>query len=185
MARFHTTLLLPGNEITAMTEVMGEGRVEGRGASEFLGGPYEGRFENSFMIRVGVVNTSPPSIHAALYSQTSQLLEEREFEAPLDQDYAFESEGSTYQLTILRAANTVITAEEVVVYRQNNGTRCPFCGSDDLHGGKIVTVEGRRASQRVECCSCEARWKAVYRLVGVDRDPDSWEPPQVNVRRAT
>jgi len=183
MPRFHTTLLLPGNEITAMAELIVEGQVPSRPATEFLGGPYEGRFNNSYVIRVVVLNTDPPSIHAALYDQGDTLLEEQTVPEPLDQDYVFEQGDNNYQLSILRAANTVLVDDEVKLYIEQGGVRCPFCGSDDLHTGRLQTDAGI-AWQRVECCSCEARWKDQYNLTDIDRDEDSWEPPQANVQRA-
>lgn len=184
MPRFHKTLLLPGNEITAMAEHVAEGQIEDQPPSMVLGGPYEVAYDNQFKMRVRVINSEPPSIVAQLEDHGGHIVLTMDgIDGDLDQDYLFEYGQDTYEMTIVRAANTVLLDEEVEVYLEQGGVRCPFCGSDDLHTGRMQTDAGI-AWQRVECCSCEARWKDQYRLTGISREEGDWEPPQVNVARS-
>ena len=183
MPRFHKTLLLAGNEITAMAEHIAEGQIEEQLADRVLGGPYQVQFDNMYSIHVWVDNSSPPSINAGLFDHDNNLIESaRNLGEELDQDYSFDHGSDTYEATIVRAANTVLLDEEVRVYLENGGNRCVCCGSDDLHSGRLRTDSGI-AWARVECCSCGARWKDQYTLTAVSREPDEFEPPSSNVAR--
>lgn len=50
-------------------------------------------------------------------------------------------------------------------YVAAGGGACPFCGSSNITGG-FVNIEGREASQPVDCQDCEAEWVDIYNLTG-------------------
>lgn len=185
MARFHKTLLLPGNEITAMMEHIEEGQIEDQPGDMVIGGPYEMQYDNGYSIRVWIVNSDPITIHAGVYDNAGHMVHHLDdCGGSLDQDYSFDCDADTYELTVVRAAHTVLVDAEVEVYLEQGGVRCPCCGSDDLHQGKVRT-DASIAWCRVECCSCGARWKDQYSLTGISREADDFDPPTSNVARQT
>ena len=184
MPRFHKTLLLPGNEITAMMEHIEEGGIEEQPRDRVIGGPYEVTYDNQFRLHVWVENNNPPTINANLFDHDGHVMESlRDLGGTVDQDYVFEYGQDVYEMTIVRAANTVLLDREVDVYLETGGVRCPCCGSEDLHQGKVKT-DAAIAWCRVECCACGARWKDQYRLTGISREEDDFEPPTSNVARS-
>lgn len=63
-------------------------------------------------------------------------------------------------------------------YIENGGSICPHCGHNDIHGDSI-TVDSGSMSQTAHCPNCEASWRDIYTLTGVqDRETDEeFEPP--------
>lgn len=51
-------------------------------------------------------------------------------------------------------------------YVDGNGIHCPNCDSDDITGIEQVQVEGRIATQAIECATCGARWWDEFTLTG-------------------
>ena len=52
-------------------------------------------------------------------------------------------------------------------YKRHDGSRCPFCESDDIEGG-AMDAGGRDAGQEVSCTACGAVWWDIYKLYGYD-----------------
>lgn len=61
-----------------------------------------------------------------------------------------------------------LTDEMRKEYLENFGTRCPFCGSEDITAGDWDFGIGENWS-RVYCNACGERWTDVYRLTGVEQ----------------
>ncbi len=43
---------------------------------------------------------------------------------------------------------------------------CPHCGAHEVHAFQMVDLRGAEVAQPVECGSCGAEWREVWRLVG-------------------
>ncbi len=56
--------------------------------------------------------------------------------------------------------------QRIKAYKQNNGTKCMFCGDDQLQGDGVEISSGQ-ASQNVTCIKCSANWTDVYLLANV------------------
>jgi len=177
-------LLLPGNEVTAITETVQEPQLEERNPDDCLYGPFEVTFENNYQIRVWVINSDPPVIQSALYDQSGELLDGPVVAetAELDQDYVFIDGPDQYEMRISRAANTVITDDELTTYVEAGGGHCPCCGCDDIHHSSFQ-VDGQQASRGTECLNCGANWKDIFQLQTVSRDAEDFRAPTRNVRR--
>lgn len=52
-------------------------------------------------------------------------------------------------------------------YVADGGTKCPFCGSEEISGGGMQTDVGR-AWQNMECEDCGSTWNDTYRLTGIE-----------------
>lgn len=50
-------------------------------------------------------------------------------------------------------------------YKNNGGTKCPFCQSENIEGGQF-TVDAGIATQPMGCTDCESEWDDQYSLVG-------------------
>lgn len=57
-------------------------------------------------------------------------------------------------------------------YVEIKGSRCPFCGSEDIEGAHMEVEEGG-ATQEVSCLKCHMAWLDCYALTGyiVTRPP--------------
>lgn len=189
MSRLHQTLLLPGNEITAAQQFLDPAATAiptGNGAT--LAGPFTVTFQDNCTFSVLVRNDSEPVIIAELRSANGaidNLLVEGEFgNGQIDQEYILEHGAMIYELSILRAANTVLTPEETALYNREYGGHCPACASPEIHISRLEVSEDRhQAVARVECCSCFARWKHIYTFFGISIDVEDWDAPDRNVRR--
>lgn len=182
MPKMHQTLLLPGNIITEAARLLGQPLEEGQDDDTVLAGPFEVTFNDSHRIAVQIVSGNPSRLMVTLYDQENLVVDTVEQPGSIDQDYLFDNGNITYELTIMRAANTVLTPEAIAAYNASGGLHCPFCGSTDIHAAK-PQIDGPQAWCRIECCSCEARWKDLYTFIGISEAEDDWEGPQANVRR--
>ncbi len=70
-----------------------------------------------------------------------------------------------------QSTTTAPTPEAVTKYLSGDGTRCPFCGSEDIEGGSF-NCEGRTAWQNISCPKCNNEWQDVYQLAFI-ADPHS------------
>jgi hypothetical protein len=59
-----------------------------------------------------------------------------------------------------------LTKEQKADYLSNPHT-CPYCGGDDIEGGRIET-DGNEAWQLINCLSCPQAWNDVYKLSDVE-----------------
>jgi len=64
-----------------------------------------------------------------------------------------------------------LTEEQKKAYLEGGGGRCPACGSEDITGGS-VEIEGGHAHQEVDCVDCDATWRDVYTLSGIQQDDE-------------
>ena len=165
--KYIKSLLLPGNEITAVEEMIQEGQIPAQDEDLPLGGPYEAVFDNGFKVKIWAINSDPPHVEAILLDDDDNVMVHNDHvDGTIDQDYVFSHSGDTYRLTVTRAANTVLTPQEHALYVERGGVRCPFCGSDDLHTSTIQT-DAAIAWGRVSCCACAAEWDDQYQLTGI------------------
>lgn len=56
-----------------------------------------------------------------------------------------------------------MTPEQREKYIAQGGTRCPYCGSEDLDG-KGVQIDRGTATQEVMCTDCGNGWTDIYVL---------------------
>ena len=65
-------------------------------------------------------------------------------------------------------------------YIAHLGGRCPVCHSDEIEGSSF-DVEAGQVWQKVWCQSCEAEWKDIYHLTGIedlkDGNGNTYLPP--------
>jgi len=177
--KYIKSLLVPGNEITAVEELITEGQIPDQPEDMILGGPYEAAFDDGFKIKIWAVNSDPPHLEAVLMNSNYETLSHNNLvDGAIDQDYVFSHSEDTYRLTVTRAANTVLTPEEHALYVGRGGVRCPFCGSDDLHASTIQ-ADAAIAWGRVSCCACLAEWDDQYQLTGIRVE----SLPEANVAR--
>ena len=57
-------------------------------------------------------------------------------------------------------------------YVATGGTKCPFCGSEDIEGTSI-DVDAGIASQEMSCNECDEGWTDEYTLTGFRPDADN------------
>ena len=50
-------------------------------------------------------------------------------------------------------------------YRDSDGTKCPYCGSENI-SGEHVEVDAGGATQEVGCTDCGKSWYDCYSLTG-------------------
>ena len=62
---------------------------------------------------------------------------------------------------------TRLTEDKVQKYLNADGSRCPFCGSDNIEGGEF---EFDGVWREVFCLDCHEYWKDIYQLVGIYYD---------------
>jgi hypothetical protein len=178
MPKWHKTLLVPGDQVTAANNALTGIRdhpVDDNGYRHM----FEQQFNDSFVMTIGVNGTEPPQIIAELYDQADQLVASEQFFGDIAQDYSIHSGDDLYEVTLVRAANTGLTAAAVAAYNANP-SRCPVCGSEDIYAGR-PQIDGKNAWVRVECCACEARWKDLYEFTTISQVPDDFDPPQQHV----
>jgi hypothetical protein len=68
-------------------------------------------------------------------------------------------------------------------YIRQGGTRCPFCGSDEIEGSS-VEVDGGSAWQEVACNNCDSQWQDVYLLREINDLQDGGREPSDLPERA-
>ena len=51
---------------------------------------------------------------------------------------------------------------------KKNPYRCPYCGSENLDGGRFDQVTGSTGVVPINCLNCKKEWDDLYELVGVD-----------------
>lgn len=178
MPKWHKTLLVPGEQVTAANNAannIGEHHVDGDGYRCL----FEQQFNDSFVMTIGVNNLEPPQIIAELYDQTNQLVTSEQFHGDIAQDYALSVGDNLYEVTLVRAANTGLTPAAVAAYNSNSN-HCPACGSEDIHASR-PQIDGTTAWVRVDCCACEARWKDIYEFTTISQEPSDFDPPQQHV----
>lgn len=181
MPRMHQTILVPGDQITNAMMLLQAPPVAGR--PNVLAGPFAAGFNDGHRLEVTVVDGDPPHIQATLLAQDNRVVMSLEVAGNVDQDYILEDGDYEYELSILRAASTVLTPDAIAEYNKNS-SHCPACGSPDIHGAR-PQFDGPTAWVRIECCSCGARWIDLYKFAGISEEPDDWESPTENVRRHT
>lgn len=57
---------------------------------------------------------------------------------------------------------------DVTRYVLNMGTRCPFCGSDQIVAD-ATDFESSRIFRAIDCHNCEARWEEEYMLYSISQ----------------
>lgn len=178
MPKWHKTLLVPGDQVTAANNALngiGDHPV-GEDQARYT---FEQEFNDSFVILVHVTADEPPLIMAELFDQNDQLLTTEQFFGDIAQDYTLDNGDDRYEVTLVRSASTSLSAEAVEAYNANPNS-CPACGSEDIHAGR-PQVDGKTAWVRVECCACEARWKDLYEFTTISMIEGDFEPPQQHV----
>lgn len=65
--------------------------------------------------------------------------------------------------------NWKITAEQKQYYLNNNGTRCPYCKSRDIHTMPPLNDAWNTSTvfTEVTCYSCNTGWKDVHKLIDI------------------
>lgn len=61
-----------------------------------------------------------------------------------------------------------MTDEEYVAIE---GSRCPYCRSENIMGEGSIDVDGLGASQEIQCHDCDRFWYDTYALSGY-MDPE-------------
>ena len=51
-------------------------------------------------------------------------------------------------------------------YVDSDGTKCPFCGSENIESDGNVEVDAGGGSQTVSCNNCGKTWYDCYTLTG-------------------
>lgn len=62
-----------------------------------------------------------------------------------------------------------LTEEQKKAYLDSGGSRCPYCGNDDIEGDLWDSDTGY-TTQRIVCHACDAAWRDIYSLSNVDDD---------------
>jgi len=57
-------------------------------------------------------------------------------------------------------------------YAATGGSVCPQCGSPDLTHGPLC-LDGSGAVMPVACLTCQARWNAIFELMGYEDARDA------------
>lgn len=178
MPKWHKTLLVPGEQVTAANNALnkiGDHPVNDDGYSYV----FEQQFNDSFVMTINVNGEDPPQIIVELYDQADQFVASAQFYGDIAQDYSIYVGNNLYEVTLARAANTVLTPDAVAAYNANPN-HCPTCGSDDIYAHR-PQVDGKTAWIRVECCACGARWKDIYEFTTISQAPDDFDPPRQHV----
>ena len=175
MGTFHENLLLAGNEITAVTELMEEGQQADKRVDYRLGGPYTKTYSDGHRVTINVLNMHPPSIVAELINQRGAVVDRRVSEAPpLDKSYSFTDGSDMFTLHVLRSASEVLRPDEISVYLENNGSKCPYCGDTELH--KRLVHDEAVLRRKTRCCACLAEWMEYYSMNNITEI----SPPSAN-----
>ena len=62
-----------------------------------------------------------------------------------------------------------MNADQKLQYIKDKGSKCPYCGYDDLYSQE-VHFEGDSFISYTECLRCGKRWKDVYGIIDVDEE---------------
>jgi hypothetical protein len=62
---------------------------------------------------------------------------------------------------------TILTFQRKAQYLADGGSKCPFCGSDEIEGGHME-VDGTTTWQEVTCLKCDESWQDIYQLSDVE-----------------
>jgi len=60
-------------------------------------------------------------------------------------------------------------------YIRAGGTKCPFCGSDEIEGSS-VEVDSSSAWQEVGCNNCDSEWNDIYKLDDIEVTQEGNDP---------
>ena len=182
MARLHRTLLVPGEQVTAVDTALAGGECPAAD-SDNIRFMFEQEFPGGYAIAVMVTGDDPPRLVAELIDQETLVRDTKICLGMLEQDYNLIDGDTQYELTIVRAANTVLMPAAVIEYNQSPNI-CPACGATDIYAS-TPQVDGKQIRVRVECCACQARWIDLYEFTSISCDASDWDGPQQHVRRQT
>ena len=59
-----------------------------------------------------------------------------------------------------------LTKKKIREYVDSGGTRCPFCGSENIEGGSRE-IDGGIVSWEVSCIDCSSYWQDLYKLFDI------------------
>lgn len=62
-----------------------------------------------------------------------------------------------------------ITEEQVRKYVQEDSSKCPDCGSDDIEGLGRQEADYNEVSNLIGCNKCKARWWEIFKLASIER----------------
>lgn len=57
---------------------------------------------------------------------------------------------------------------ESELYLKSGGAICPYCGSKNIEGSGVRSMDGNTMSNEVECQTCQRNWWDIYTLTGVE-----------------
>ncbi len=183
MPRVHQTLLIPNEQL-----LQAEAILEGTTATDGVRIPENAPvtvatilFNNNFSIRVAIAGDAPRHVEATLFDQHGAVCANEDAGHIIDQDYTLMHGDTVYEATIVRAANTTLTAANIATY-DADPNRCPACGTAEIAAGPMQ-VDGKQAYSEVLCCACGAGWRDQYAFSGISTAPEHWSGPNANVAR--
>lgn len=53
-------------------------------------------------------------------------------------------------------------------YLSSGGSKCPWCGSEELGATGQIEIDGHVGHQPVRCYTCEKEWDDEWKLVGYE-----------------
>lgn len=167
MATHREQLLVDGNALTAAEELMEEGKQADKPDTYRLGGPFEAVFPDHHRFLITAVNSEPPTRVAELYNPSGQLADSHNYPAgPLAAEFRLQDGSDTYTVSLQRAARGELEPDEIYAYRESQGTRCLYCGNNELHKGRCRDTHDR-LERTVTCCHCGAEWAEQFSLTNV------------------
>lgn len=192
MPRVHQTLLIPGQQVDEAERLLREGPWPGYvlppGWENYPElqplAVFSVVYGTSFTMYVMVCD-NPRRILIRLYDQNNVLRgEETDLSSVIDQDYEIMVDGTVYELTITRAANTTLTDESRDHYNEVKAA-CPACQSPDIMTStpRINPSDGRQIRVQVQCCACGAGWIDHFSFTGISQESADWRAPTQNVAR--
>lgn len=182
MPRVHQTLLIPNEQLLEAEAVLaGTSLPDIRSQENATLMVAVVRFNNNFSIAVSIVEGSPRHVVATLFDQHGAACASEDAGQIIDQDYTLMHDDTVYEATIVRAANTTLTAANVAAYNADPN-RCPACGTIEIAAGPMQ-VDGKQAYSEVLCCACGAGWRDHYTFSGISTSPEHWTGPHANVAR--
>jgi transcription elongation factor Elf1 len=89
-----------------------------------------------------------------------------------DKEYTWEPEPQEQpdiqaEERLAMSEKKILTRDQVAAYVASGGTKCPFCGSENISGESVQTDAGY-AWQSVTCDACDTSWDDIYTLTGVE-----------------
>ncbi len=180
MPRMHETLLLRGEDVTIINEILANTGSLATPNTPILVGPFTVNFRDRYSLTIQVPNALPLKIQATLRDHSNSVTAFEEFDGPIDRDYSLMMNNTTYECSIVRAANTSLTPAAAVTYNESYGVRCPACGSDMLHDATPQRNLNVITQQR-ECCACGARWVDIFLFSTISVASADWVEPKENV----